>query len=416
MVQSEIALEREPERAKVLDRLRAHGWNATSFQVLEPGFCYWFDESGAVAYVDTGGAWVAAGAPIAAEERLATCASRFVRAARDAGRRACFFGVEPRFLRSADFASLLIGEQPVWDPRRVADSRPVSKSLREQLRRARAKGVEVRRLGAIEISDAPGSRRRDIERLIERWSSRLTLAPMGFLVAVHPFHFVAEHRYFVAERDGRIVAFLGMVPVYARNGWLLEDFLRDPTAPNGTVELVIDHALRAVAEENAAYATLGLAPLSGDVSGWLRAIRDASSELYDFHGLRAFKAKLSPDRWDEIHLAFPSGQSGPRAVLDVLTAFSKEGLLRFGIETFLRVPGTVIQLALLLLAPALIAGLVWFLSFELACVSLPQARMPLARVVLFAAAMLPAVGAWLAWRRFRRRSAQRSFPPRSTRR
>jgi len=40
--------------------LKRFGWNATSFQVLEPGFQYWFDgEDACVAYVDTGRAWVA---------------------------------------------------------------------------------------------------------------------------------------------------------------------------------------------------------------------------------------------------------------------------------------------------------------------------------------------------------------------
>ncbi len=43
-------------RLAVLDLLRVHGWNATSFQVLERGFSYWFDPEAdaCVAYVDTG--------------------------------------------------------------------------------------------------------------------------------------------------------------------------------------------------------------------------------------------------------------------------------------------------------------------------------------------------------------------------
>ena len=31
------------ERERVLGLLRRHGWNSTSFQVLEQGFAYWFD-------------------------------------------------------------------------------------------------------------------------------------------------------------------------------------------------------------------------------------------------------------------------------------------------------------------------------------------------------------------------------------
>jgi phosphatidylglycerol lysyltransferase len=360
------SLEIEPERQRVLEALRRHGWNSTSFQVLEPGFRYWFERGGCVAFVDTGSAWVAAGAPIADSDALHECAERFVEAAKGAGRRACFFAVERRFLTRTHFDSLLIGEQPVWDPRTWTDSVRASKSLREQLRRARAKGVTVRRVSGALGKDNTGTRWA-VEKLIERWSRTRPLAPMGFLVAVHPFELPEERRYFVAEHEGRLVAFLAMVPVYARHGWLLEDFLRDPAAPNGTMELVIDHALQSVAEEQAEYATLGLAPLTGDVEGWLRAARDASSALYDFHGLRAFKEKLRPERWDEVFLAFPARQNAAVTVLDVLAAFSRVGLLRFGIETFLRVPSVLIQLLAALLVPwALMLALLhpthWFPS------------------------------------------------------
>ena len=62
----------DAERRRVLAMLRRHGWNATSFQVLEPGFQYWFpDDDACVAYVDTGAAWIAAGAPLTTKERLA---------------------------------------------------------------------------------------------------------------------------------------------------------------------------------------------------------------------------------------------------------------------------------------------------------------------------------------------------------
>src|SRR6185369_738654 len=60
----------DPDAARVLPLLRRHGWNATSFQSLEEGFRYDFQGPDAcVPYVDTGRAWVAAGAPIASPRR-----------------------------------------------------------------------------------------------------------------------------------------------------------------------------------------------------------------------------------------------------------------------------------------------------------------------------------------------------------
>ncbi|MGE0402042.1 MAG: phosphatidylglycerol lysyltransferase domain-containing protein [Kofleriaceae bacterium] len=330
------------ERARVLELLRAHGWNATSFQILEPGFQYFFAGDAVVGYVDTGSAWVAAGAPIAPPERVREVSDAFVAAAKQAGRRASCFGTEERFSEITQWPAMRIGDQPVWNPASWAEVVKSRKSLREQLRRARAKGVVVRAVGVDEL--APGTElRAQIDELITRWQASRPIAPMGFLVQIDPFTFVEERRYFVAEREGHVVAFLGIIPIFARGGWFFEDFLRDPEAPNGTIELLVDAGMRAAAEEGVPFVTLGLVPLAGDVKPWLRATRKLGRALYDFDGLRAFKAKFEPSGWDPIYLAHPPRTSSMVALFDTLRAFARGGLLRFGLETFLRGPAIVVR-------------------------------------------------------------------------
>lgn len=357
----------EPAHARALALLKRYGWNSTSFQCLEPGFAYWFSPEGdaCVAYVDTRSAWVAAGAPIAHDSRLRAVAEAFIEAARSSGRRACFFATERRFLRAAPVAALLIGEQPVWDPLSWEETLQTSRSLREQLRRARAKGVSVRGLAPEALTEEEHPRRRSLDRLIDRWLESRRLPPMGFLVQVYPFTFPHERRFFVAELDGRMVGFLAMVPVYARGGWLLEDLLRDADAPNGTAELLIDAAMRAAAEQGSRYATLGLAPLAGQVSGWLRAARRIGGRFYNFEGLRAFKARLRPHRWEPIYVAFPRGQSELLTIYDTLSAFARGGLLRYGLRSLFHSPDLVIRILTALLVPwtlllALAAPESWF--------------------------------------------------------
>jgi phosphatidylglycerol lysyltransferase len=339
------------DRVRVLALLKRHGWNSTSFQILEPGFRYWFDgDDACVGYVDTGRAWVAAGAPVAPPDRCAEITARFVAAARAAHRRVCCFATEARFHDAAAWAALRVGDQPIWAPEDWTTVVRQSRSLREQLRRATAKGVTVRTLAPAEL--APGEPIRGaLDGLIARWLASRVIAPMGFLVQVDPFTFPDERRYFVAERDGAVVGFLCVIPIYARRGWFFEDFLRDPSAPNGTVELLVDAGMRAAAAEHMPYVTLGLVPLSGEVSPWLRAARRWGKSLYDFDGLRAFKAKLKPRAWDPIFLAYPRTGSGYVAMFDTLTAFARGGLLRFGLETLLRGPAIVVRvLAVLLVA------------------------------------------------------------------
>jgi phosphatidylglycerol lysyltransferase len=337
------------DRARVLALLKRHGWNSTSFQILEPGFRYWFDgDDACVGYVDTGAAWVAAGAPVSALDQVSAVTDRFVAAARAAGRRVCCFATEARFHDTTTWSALRIGDQPNWAPDDWATVLRQSRSLREQLRRATAKGVKVRMLGSDELA-AGQPIRGALDDLIARWLASRTIAPMGFLVQVDPFTFPDERRYFVAERDGGVVGFLCVIPIYARPGWFFEDFLRDPSAPNGTVELLVDAGMRAAVAERIPYVTLGLVPLSGEVSPWLRAARRWGKALYDFDGLRAFKAKLKPRAWDPIFLSYPRTETGFVAMFDTLTAFARGGLLRFGVETFLRGPAIVMRVLAVLL-------------------------------------------------------------------
>ena len=339
-------------RLRVLALLRRYGRNATSFQVLEEGFQYAFDdaEDACVAYVETARAWVVAGAPIAEPGSYGRVVKHFLAKARDSKRRVSFFAVEEQFLHAQPLPAIRIGEQPAWNPAAWETTVQGSRSLREQVRRARAKGVVARLLAPDELADTGAPVRRAIDALIARWLGSRGMAPMGFLVDVQPFAFPEERRYFVAERDGHLVAFLAAVPIYVRRGWLLEDLLRDPSAPNGASELIVDFAMRAFAREGSLYVTLGLAPLAG-TSGWLRVVRQWSRALYDFEGVRAFKAKLRPHRWEPVYLAYANGASANVALLDALAAFARGSFARFGAETLLHGPAVVVRALAAILVP-----------------------------------------------------------------
>jgi phosphatidylglycerol lysyltransferase len=357
---------REEDRSHVLALLRHSGWNITSFQVLEPGLAYCFvADVGCVAFMDTGRAWVVAGAPIAAEADLAEVTTLFLRRADEQRRRVAFFATELRFLKATRGLGVLIGEQPIFDPRDWGATVAGTRSLREQLRRARSKQVKVRRLEPAEIADETAPMRVAIQALIDRWMGTRPMPPMGFLVRVHPFSFCHERRLFVASEDGAVVGFAAVVPVYARQGWFIEDLVRAPHAPNGTTELLVDAAMRDAAALGSRYVTLGLAPLAGAVDFWFRSARKYGSALYDFAGLRAFKAKFRPKEWAPIYLAHLEGQHSSVALYDSLVAFAKGGLLRYGAETLLRGPRVVVELLAFALLPwtlllAQLDGARWF--------------------------------------------------------
>jgi len=324
--------------ARALELVERFGRTATAFQVLSPGLCHWFDgERGMVAYAETGRAWVAAGEPVAARADAIAVAERFVAAARLAGRRVSFFATEGILASSPTFRRVCLGEQPVWDPQRWDAHVRAHRSFREQRRRALAKGIVVRSVQRQTLTDEPALRSQ-VAAVVAHWLAARPMPPMHFLVEVAPLSLLERRRVFVAERAGVVVGVLSLAPVPAREGWLFEHLLRDPVAPNGTAELLVDVAMRALADAGVRWATLGLAPLAGDVATWLRWTRRLSRPLFNFDGLAAFKRKLRPQRWEPIYLAYPAQASSLRSLLDGLRAFAGIPLWHFGVRTALRGP------------------------------------------------------------------------------
>ncbi|MGB0588450.1 MAG: phosphatidylglycerol lysyltransferase domain-containing protein [Myxococcota bacterium] len=345
------------ETERVLAALKAWGEHPTSFQILEEGNLYWFDPEvpspgAVVAYRECGRYRVAAGVPIAPPESTAAVAGRFIAEGIAAGQRTLFFSADQDFVDalsrregSPPVDSVAIGEQPEWDPARYTTEGSDRASLRAQLHRARNKGVEVRTVSEDEIAHAPGPVRAEIETVLQRWLASRRMSAMAFLVDLQPFHQAAERRYYIAEHNGRAVGFLSAIPVYQRSGWFFEDVLRVPEAPNGTVELLIDTAMRDAASRGDQFVTLGLSPLAEVDTGpgphrrlrrGLKWAHDHLGGLYNFQGVRDFKARFKPDRWRTQLLVSSPKPLEVGAIHAVLQAFSGGGLLAFGLDSLRR--------------------------------------------------------------------------------
>jgi phosphatidylglycerol lysyltransferase len=321
----------EHARALVL----RHGWNATAYQILNPGIALWFSRRGdaVIGYVEYAGTRVVAGAPVCATDRLDEVVEEFGRAAALAKTRVCYFGAGDRLVRllagRSDWSAASLGAQPSWTPARWADKVAGHASLRAQLNRARNKRVVVDEWEASRASADPRLR-----RCLAEWLSDRGLPPLHFLVEPETLGRLADRRLFVATRGADVVAFLLASPVPARDGWLVEQIIRGRSAPNGTAELLLDAAMRALAAHGASYVTLGLSPLSrhsrfdaSRVPAWLRLVlrlvRAHGRRFYNFEGLDRFKAKFDPDEWEEIVALADSPRFSPRTLWAIAAAFSQ---------------------------------------------------------------------------------------------
>src|SRR5918911_2437382 len=84
--------------ARARELVMVYGWNATAYQIVNPGMTLWFADygDGVIGYVEHGRTRVVAGAPVCAPERLAAVVSEFEQQCSDCRRRVCYFGAEER--------------------------------------------------------------------------------------------------------------------------------------------------------------------------------------------------------------------------------------------------------------------------------------------------------------------------------
>ncbi len=327
-----------PDRSTDFVRARAlvleHGWNATAYQVLNPGLTHWFSAKGdaLVGYVLSVGTRVVAGAPVCAPERLPDVVREFNDDAERHLHRVCYFGagdrLEEHLGATNGWSTASLGAQPSWNPAAWPEIIASKASLRAQLNRARNKGVAVCEWSASQVEQST-----DLRRCLAEWLEDRPLPPLHFLVEPDTLGHLDDRRIFAAERAGAVIAFLVASPVPARNGWLVEQIIRGRAAVNGTAELLVDATMRALGASGAQYVTLGLAPLSRHsrfdrrrMAPWLRVVlyvaRAHGRRFYNFEGLDRFKAKFEPHEWEEIVALANRRSFPPRALRAIAGAFS----------------------------------------------------------------------------------------------
>jgi phosphatidylglycerol lysyltransferase len=334
------------ERARAL--VLRFGWNATAYQILNPGIELWFssDGDGVVGFVRHRRVLVVGGAPVCDTSRLDAVAAEFVAAAHARGERVCYFGagerLDDRYVNDAAWSRVLLGAQPVWDPHDWPAAVARRGSLKKQFNRARNKGVRVTEWTAERAENHPALR-----RVLAEWLETRRLPPLHFMVEPETLSQLRDRRVFVAEREAEIVGFTVLSPIPARNGWLVEQIVRGFNAPNGTAEMLIDAAMRAIAASGSSYATLGLSPLSRRAGlaqppqpAWLsivlRSVRLYGARFYNFGGLDAFKAKFNPQQWEPIYAISEGAYFPPRALYAIAGAFSGGAPVRLVLRALLR--------------------------------------------------------------------------------
>ncbi len=305
-----------------------------AYQAVNAGILHWFSAAGdaVVGYVRTHAVCIVVGAPICDGERLAAVLTEWEQFVASLGCRACYFGAAGRLFdarhQRPGYTTVVLGAQPVWTPAKWADIPARIASLRSQMHRARNKGVVVN-----EWTPARASADPRLQECLHQWLATRGLPPMHFLVEPNTLHDLSGRRIFVAERGDQVVGFINASPIPARAGWLVEQFVRGTRAPNGTIEALFDHMMRAVAADGAAYVTMGLVPLRQGTEqpsnlnpAWLAAllafVRVHGRRFYNFRGLDRFKSKFRPHAWEDIYAISAEDRFSMRTLYAIASAFT----------------------------------------------------------------------------------------------
>lgn len=322
----------EGDVEKARDLILRWGWNSTCYQIVNPGIRRWFAPglNAVVGYVRRAGVRVVAGAPVSSLADLPQVIDQFEDCRRGC---VCYFGAEGRLraelAKRPGYSTVTLGAQPIWSPASWCERFDADRSLRAQRNRARNKGVIVKEWTPEQATNHP-----ELWRVLREWLSTRGLPTLHFLVEPSTLGLIEGRRIFVAEMAGKPVGFVMLAPVPGRKGWLTEQFVRGHSAPNGTVELTLDTAIRAVAADGDEYVTMGIVPLAehgvGTSEGnprWLRLllkwVRAHGRRFYDFDGLDRFKEKFHPDEWEPIFAISKEPRFTFRTLYAIAAAFTE---------------------------------------------------------------------------------------------
>ena len=307
-----------------------YGSGSFCCRILQAGFEYWFSRKtcAVIGYKKRGRYLVCGGEPACSQKEYREVLFEFELWARRQGLEVIYFGVEKAEARPHHrYSSIVLGAEPIWEPSYWNACMEQSAGLRKQLRRATNKGIAI-----VEIAAGAATARDSMRRTLARWVASRAMPPLGFLADVRP-PFVADEQQVILAglQHGQMVAYITACPIPQVRGYLIDQIVRTPDAPNGTSELLIDAMMCRLHRLGTQFVSLGLVALSTNApkapmeASWLgmaqRLARRFGSQWYNFAGLEAFRSRLRPQRWEPLYMIFSRRLTGWEAAYGAASAF-----------------------------------------------------------------------------------------------
>jgi phosphatidylglycerol lysyltransferase len=231
-------------------------------------------------------------------------------------------------VKDMDLSTVCIGENFVFDAATYEPKGVKAKPARWASKRAVRAGVSVKEYDHHTQYDP--DLEATLESVTQRWMEKNTrFTP--HLNDLNIFEHRAIKRYFYAEVEGTPVAMISCLPIYGRTGYLLEDVVRSPDAPYGSIEYITLSILESLKSDGWNMATFGISPcldasgLTGVSLVLAKIATWVADRMYRLHQLHHFRKKFHATYSEPVYaLKYPRGYNLIDLVR-ILAMFSSDG-------------------------------------------------------------------------------------------
>lgn len=318
----------EPPSADDLSRasaiLESHGpATANLVRMGDKNLIFSDDGAAFLMYAKRGRSWISLGDPIGGAAGKRELAWRFIEMARAHGGRAVFYQVPAESLSlyaDAGLAAFKLGEEAVVDLAAFDIKGTRRGNLRNALNKAERDGI------TFEVVPADGvpTIMDELAAVSASWLEARKAREKTFSMGAFERAYVASKQVAVLKRAGHIFAFATLMKTGDGREAAIDLMRFLPESPNGTMELLFTRVLLHFKAAGFAAFSLGMAPLAGLSDSPMaplwhklgRAAFEHGNAFYNFHGLRAFKAKFDPV-WRQRYMAVAGGLNPLLALADV---------------------------------------------------------------------------------------------------
>lgn len=234
-------------------------------------------------------------------------------AARAQNRIACKYKISARhavLARAAGWSVLHISDEAIVRPTEHTTDGPAFRQLRRKLRHAEKADVQATACA----SHLPLG---DMARVSAAWEARHGV-PKGFTMGRFDDLYVGGQKVFLAYQDARLVGFVSF-HANARE-WCLDLMRVLPDAPDGTMHMLVQHAIEEAAKIDVQRLSLAAAPAQPEGRARVETfLRKTHFNHAGGPGLRQFKSCFAPC-WQPLFMAAPGPAQLCLAGIDLIRA------------------------------------------------------------------------------------------------